>query len=317
MRPTPHPRLIRAREAMILAVQMFNSSALNFKTEVFAVLANISWTYLLHEFYARNGVKVVQDDGRSLLLSQMVERQDCPLSEGVRNNLRALKIIRDDVEHKVLGKADIRWYGLFQACCLNFNRALCALFGDRMTLAGELSFALQFTRMDVEQLGTLNKYEIPAHIDAIDARLEQTLTDDQRADLEYQFRVIYTLDAASKGRSHFEFVRPTSAEGKEIRNVLVQYKAADHLYPHKPAHVCKLVSKKVGKKFTPHNHAQAWHLHEVRPKGGVKQPENTNREYCIYHAAHGDYTYSDKWVERLVEEIADDQKFAAIKAVKL
>ena len=28
-------------------------------------------------------------------------------------------------------------------------------------------------------------------------------------------------------------------------------------------------------------------------------------------------TYSDKWVDLLVEEIADDQKFAAIKAVKV
>ena len=44
-------RLIRAREAITLAVQIFNSPTLNFKTEVFAVLANIAWTYLLHEFY--------------------------------------------------------------------------------------------------------------------------------------------------------------------------------------------------------------------------------------------------------------------------
>lgn len=50
---------------------------------------------------------------------------------------------------------------------------------------------------------------------------------------------------------------------------------------------------------------------------GQIQPDNTNKEYCIYHAAHADYTYSDKWVERLVEEVEDDQKLAAIKAVKL
>src|SRR5690606_27260466 len=34
-------RLIRAREAMILAVQIFNSPALKFKTEVFTMLANV------------------------------------------------------------------------------------------------------------------------------------------------------------------------------------------------------------------------------------------------------------------------------------
>src|ERR1051326_1995 len=33
-------RLVRAREAMILAVQVFNAPSLRFKTELFAVLAN-------------------------------------------------------------------------------------------------------------------------------------------------------------------------------------------------------------------------------------------------------------------------------------
>ena len=49
-------RLIRAREAICLAVQVFNSPTTNFKTEVFAVIANIAWTYLMHEHYERKGV---------------------------------------------------------------------------------------------------------------------------------------------------------------------------------------------------------------------------------------------------------------------
>ena len=127
-----------------------NSAALNFKTEIFSVLSNIAWTYLLHEHYSRKQIKIVQNDGRTLLLGQMLERQDCPLSEGVRSNLRAMKTIRDSVEHQVLGKADIKWFGLFQACCLNFDKALRDLFGERLTLANDLAFALQFTRMNVE-----------------------------------------------------------------------------------------------------------------------------------------------------------------------
>ena len=145
------------------------------------------------------------------------------MSGGVRNNLRSLKTIRDDVEHQLLGKSDVKWQGIFQACCLNFDKVLCELFGPRLTLANELAFALQFTRMDVQHMAALSKYEIPENIEALDARLVKGLKDEELADLEYQFRVIYTLDAASKSRAHFEFVRPESAEGKEIRNVLVQY----------------------------------------------------------------------------------------------
>jgi len=69
---------------------------------------------------------------------------------------------------------------------------------------------------------------------------------------------------------------------------------ADEDYPYKPARVAILVS--LCKKFMVSNHTQAWTLYKVRPKKGAKQPENTNKEYCIYHAAHSDYTYSEKWL---------------------
>ncbi len=109
-------RLIRAREAMLLAVQVFNGPTLRFKTEVYAVLANIAWTYLLHEHYERNGVDIVQDDGRSLLLSQMIVRGDCPLSQGMCDNLNSLKLIRDAVEHTLFRRSDVRFLSIFQAC---------------------------------------------------------------------------------------------------------------------------------------------------------------------------------------------------------
>jgi hypothetical protein len=47
------------------------------------------------------------------------------------------------------------------------------------------------------------------------------------------------------------------------------------------------------------------------------QPENTNRDYCIYHTAHGDYTFSDQWVQKLADEVMDEKKFQQLKAFKL
>ncbi len=298
-----HERLIRAREAIVLAVQVFNSAALRFKSEVFTMLANVAWTYLLHEYYERKGIVIVQKDGRSLLLSQMIDRHDCPLSEAIKDNLRSLKILRDEVEHKLLGRADEKWLGLFQACCLNFDKAMCKEFGDKLSLANELSFALQFTKMNIAQLKTLNNYEIPAHIEAVDARLKKGMTEDQLANLEYQFQVVYTIDAVSKSRAHFQFVQPDSNEGKDIRNVLVKHKFADHMYPHKASKVVALVCEKIGKNFTQHNHTLAWKKFKVRPAANSAEPKDTNRDYCIYHLAHGDYTYSDQWVQLLADEI--------------
>jgi hypothetical protein len=308
--------LIRAREAMVLAVQIFNSSIFQFKAETFSILVNVAWTYLLHEFYVRKKVNILGQDGRTLLLSQMIKRNDCPLSEGAKNNLESIKEIRDEVEHNLLGKADVKWLPLFQACCLNFDKVMCKNFSDKLTLAHELSFALQFGQMNIDQASLLQKYEIPQNIEALDARLQDKLTEDQLADLEYQFRVIYTLDSASKSKSHYEFIQADSDEAEEFRNILLKHKIADQLYPHKPGRIVALVKQKSGEIFNSRDHTQAWRFFKVRPPTKSKQPENTNKDYCIYHAAHKDYTYFDKWVGHLVEQVKDPKKISAIKGYK-
>jgi hypothetical protein len=310
-------RLIRAREAMLLAVQVFNSPTVKFKAEVFAVQANIAWTYLLHEFYERQGVEIIQADGRSLLLSQMVNRQDCPLSQGIRDNLSSLKLIRDAVEHSLFRRSDTRFLSIFQACCLNFEKIICDLFGRDKALSNELSFSLQFAKMDLEQLADVHDYEIPEHIKTLEKEIEGGLGDDRMADIEYRFRVVYTFENSTKSKSHIKFVHPTDEEAEEVRNVLIKKEISDKLYPHKAGVVAELVEQKSGKAFSVHNHTQSWRKFDVRPRNGVAQPDNTNKDYCIHHQAHGDYTYSDKWIDFLVAFIAIEANYNELKAFKL
>jgi hypothetical protein len=311
-------RLIRAREAMILAVQIFNSPALIFKTEIFAVLANVAWTYLLHEYYEqKKGLNITGKDGRTLLLSQMVDRTDFPLSKGIRNNIAALIDIRHEVEHKLLRKSGPKFYGLFQACCLNFDKALCQLFGERVSLQHDLSLALQFSRFNFEQIETIHKYDVPPHIEAFDAGLAARLSEEDQSDHEYQLRVVYTLQSTSKSKAHIQFVRPDSAEGKEIHNVLEKFKLSDELYPFKPRHVCKEVTKKTKKSFNSHNHTQAMYLFKARPHGRSTQPENTNKEYCVFNKAHGDYTYSQSWIDFLCKKVSDADEYGRLVAYKI
>ena len=311
-------RLIRAREAMILAVQVFNSAALRFKTEVFTMLANVAWTYLMHEWYSRNTeVELMNGDGFSKSLSELVNRGDCPLPEGVRQNLRALKVLRDKVEHHILGRADQKWLGIFQACCLNSDKALCDLFGKELSLAGELSFALQFASMNLEQVTTLNQYELPPDINAIDALITDGMTSEQLNNIEFQFQVVYTLSAAPKSKAHIQFVNPASAEGREIHNVLAKKVIADDLYPLKPGTVVKQVAAKTNLHFTLHTHQQAIRHFNVRPKNGAPQPENTDKTHCIYHPVYKAYTYSPEWVAKLVAAVSDPKLYEKIKAVKL
>ena len=142
------------------------------------------------------------------------------------------------------------------------------------------------------------------------------MSEEQIHDLEYQFRVVYTFDSAPKSKSHIRFVNPESEEGKKIRTVLVKTKTADELYPFKPSMVFKMVTKESGVRFTSHNHIQAWKYYRVRPNKNSRDRANTNKDYCIYHVAHGDYTYSESWVDFLIDSVNNSEEFAKIKAYK-
>jgi Protein of unknown function (DUF3644) len=48
--------LIKAREAMIAAVHIFNAAGLTFRAELFIVTCIIAWTYLLHAWFRREGI---------------------------------------------------------------------------------------------------------------------------------------------------------------------------------------------------------------------------------------------------------------------
>ncbi|WP_366658262.1 DUF3644 domain-containing protein [Fodinicurvata sp. EGI_FJ10296] len=309
-------RLIRAREAMILAVQSFNSPSLRFKTEQFAVQSNIAWTYLLHEYYIRKDKNIVHKNGRTFSLSKMVERSDFPLSDGIRNNIRDINEIRDAVEHKLLGRSDVKFFSLFQAACLNFDQSICELFGNSISLKSDLSIALQFAKMNFTQLNDLQKYDIPEHISALDAELEGRLSEAEKADLEYRFRVVYLLEGASKNKANFEFVRPESKEGKKIHNILEKRVIADDDYPYKPDQAREKIREMSGRKFTLYNHKQAWKRYKVRPQSGATEKSNTDKRYCIFHKAHGDYTYNDAWVSLVVEKISSEEEYNALKETR-
>ena len=48
--------ITKSREAMMSAVQIYNNPQITFKAETFISLAIISWTYLMHAYYANIGV---------------------------------------------------------------------------------------------------------------------------------------------------------------------------------------------------------------------------------------------------------------------
>jgi hypothetical protein len=65
--------LKKEREAMLAAVQIFNSPQIEFKSELFIVTTVIAWTYLLHAWYRKKGIEYrpqTSSDTRQALISR-------------------------------------------------------------------------------------------------------------------------------------------------------------------------------------------------------------------------------------------------------
>ena len=51
---------------------------------------------------------------------------------------------------------------------------------------------------------------------------------------------------------------------------------------------------------------------QPRPPGGDSHPDRTRSEYCVYDSVHKDYLYTRAWVEKLVRELSDANRFREI-----
>lgn len=302
-------RLVKGREAMLLAVRSFNDPTAFFKTEVFCVLSQIAWTYLLHDYFIKKGKKISTEDGRTVSLSEMIGWGDAPLTKGIKNNIKDMIQLRDKVEHRILGPADPLWYNLFQANCLNFDKIIRKICGDEKGLAGQLSLSLQFAQISAGHLAQLSSYDLPPEIEAFNAALQSSHTPAELNDIEYRFSVHYTIVAGTKGVAAINFVAPGTDEGKRIADILVKPVPSDDLYPYKPTIVARMVSCAIGKRFTVSDHTAAWKLAKIRPPNGKPDKKKTNSRFCTYNSAHKDYTYAAAWVEKL---IADNQSKAKV-----
>jgi hypothetical protein len=47
-------------------------------------------------------------------------------------------------------------------------------------------------------------------------------------------------------------------------------------------------------------------MFKARPKSGAADPAATDKKYSTYHAPYKSYTYSQAWVDFLVDKLASD-----------
>ncbi|MFC3672783.1 DUF3644 domain-containing protein [Novosphingobium pokkalii] len=274
--------LVKAREAMLHAVQGFNNPRAHFKSETFIVVAVIAFTYLLHWHYRRNGVDIrykrMVDGVETVLktrhgadkhweLEACLDYGDCPLDGGTVTNLRFLIAIRHEIEHQLTTRIDDAISAKLQACCLNFNRAIKDIAGAQHGLDRDLGLALQFSGIERDQRDLLlSDTDMPAHIQAAHTAFEDGLTDEMMTNPRYSYRVAYieqVVNSRGKADQVVEFLRSGTEKGDHVRLALKEVEKPKL----KPGQIVDLMIAEGFPRFTIYHHTQLWKDADAKAPG--------------------------------------------------
>ena len=291
--------LIKAREAMIAAVQTFNSAGLTFRAELFIVTVIIAWTYLLHAWFKREGIdyryqgeKTKEGADRYWDLSRCLKHGKCPATGGVVKNLKFLIEIRHEIEHRSTSRIDDALGAKLQSCTLNFNDLLKKEFGVQYGLEKRLPIALQFVSFGSEQRSALKKASgLPKNLEsAIDA-FEHGLDEGQMKDPAYRMSYGFVPMAAKKpgaADAAVQIVSSGSAEAGEIEKIIFKEVNKNRYLPGK---VVEKVQEAGFPNFRLHEHTQLWKARDAKKEvKGFGCPGD----------APGSWVWFDRWVDEVL-----------------
>ena len=302
--------LIKAREAMIAAVHTFNGAGVTFRAELFIVTSIIAWTYLLHAWYRREGIdyryrdkagaveKTKQGAERYWDLGKCLRAAKCPLPKGVVKNLEFILELRHEIEHRSTSRIDDAISAKLQACCLNFNEAIKALFGPQYGLERRLPIALQFVTFSADQRAALKRATtLPPNIESFIDAFEHGLSNEEYGDPAYRYRVAFVpIDAkrASSADVAVEFVKSDSVEGRAINQVLL--KEVDKArYTGKQ--VWTMMQKQGFPKFNQNAHTELWRKLKAK---------DTTLGFGRAGDYDGTWVWYDKWIEKVREHCQEN-----------
>lgn len=268
--------LIKSREAMLCAVQIFNNPNIHFKSETFIVLSNISWMYLLHayyrdkkieyRYYKQNNIKKKYDRTKKGAykyweLERCLDEKKCPIDNISKENLKFLIGLRHEIEHQMTSKIDEYLSARFQACCLNYNYYIKKIFGEEYGIDKHLSFSLQFSSISEENVNQLRKFtDLPKNISAYINDFDSSLSYDDFNNAKYSYRVLYVPKLVNKKGQADKVIEFLSANSPETESINKEYVIIKEKEKKKylPTEIWKTMQSKGYIKFGPRQHTELW-----------------------------------------------------------
>ena len=297
----------KSREAILAAVQIYNSPQITFKAESFITLAIIGWTYLLHAYYRSKKVcyRYYRYDGKKKVfdktkhgaykhweLERCLNDKNCPLDADTISNLRFLIGVRHEIEHQMTDKIDEFISAKLQACAINFDFYITTLFGEKYSLGKELALAIQFSPLTPAQRDSMrDNPHITTNVRNFIVDFEENLPDEAIRSSRYAYRVLFVpINAKREGQADqvIEFIRSDSPLAQDLDKTYAVLKETEKP-KYLPNKIVSLMQARGYSKFNIRKHTVLWKS---------KDAKNPKHGYGI-EIANTWYWY-EKWLQEVI-----------------
>lgn len=277
--------LRKSKEAALAAVEIFNSPTIHFKSEIFIVLMNIAWSYLLHAYFRSQRIEYRYfqvENGRRRFdrtrhgaykyweLERCLNEKSCPVDRDTSNNLRFLIGIRHEIEHQMTSRIDDLISARFQACCLNYNHYLKQLFPRVHGIEENLAFSLQFSSVSKVQIDQLDKIEdLPGPIRKFIVGFDGALAEDEFQSPRFAYRVLFVPKIANRRGQADEVIEFVKADSELAQQVNAHYTTIKEVERPKylPSQVVRLMKSDGFPDFSMQKHTDHWRSLDAKNPG--------------------------------------------------
>ena len=328
----------------MLAVEVYNKPAVQFKSGGYIVLMTIAWTALFHAIFFKRKIKPFEREGNRRfkkidgdnkhweLETCLKEFYQSDTQNPVKKNLEFFIPLRNKIEHRHLPEIDPNIFGECQAMLLNFDDLIQREFGEKYCLRESLTFSLQLFPSSENFVEAVKHNPASKPIVDFIKKYRDSVSAEALQSGKYAFRafLIQVANHQTDNTLPVQFVhydKLPEGEKRKLAPFIIGYKYKDAPVANadrfKPGEVVKKVQAGLGNpkvtqngklsdKFNFNVHAFCWKKYGVRPERNSETPQATNVKYCVWDKAHQDYVYTQEWVTFLIEELKDENKFNAL-----
>lgn len=305
--------LDKAKEAFVMAIELYNKPTIRYRVEGFSMFICNAWELMLKAYMIKemgeNSVYYANNPERTLSLSDCVKKVFTNDKDPLRINIEKIVELRNTSTHFIMEEYEMVYVPLFQACVLNFNDKMLEFHDIDMTLI----IPQNFLTLSVS-LKALNEAEISAKYPEIISKklfsvknTIEALEDTENSKFAININVSHYM---TKNRKTADAIFHIAKDGEEPVAVIKEIKNPESVFKFTTKNSIETIANMLSRnKILPSYNGKTatftkFHFSNIVKYFGIKDNAKFCWKYNVGNTTF--YRYSLQALEFIVEEIKKD-----------